>query len=519
MPLEPVVPGARWAWAGRMPAAWCWALARLAAAWGLLLGLTFADWAAMAGQWWHSSTYAHVLLVPPIIAWLVAQRASLLGRLTPLAWAPGLGMVALAMALWLAGRLAGVAEMSEAGAVAALGGAAVLMLGPRVSAGLAFPLCYMMFLVPIGDELIPTLQTITATLTIALVHASGIRASIDGVFIGTPAGLFQIAAACSGVKFLVAMVAFGVLAAHVCFLSWVRRGVFLAACVIVPVLANGVRAWGTIAVGQWRGAAYAGSFDHIVYGWIFFALVIAAILAGAWRWFDRPARAAMVDIAALQASPLLARLDRFAIPSGAALAGLGAIALGVGAWAGAAERLAAPMPHRIDLPEVAGWHRIVYCPRHWWAPRAAGASHRLLGAYADPAGDEVDVFYALYASQGAGRKAGGTSEGAASEWNGWAWQAPGPPMAGALSQRLLAPGPIARLATTTYRTGTLATGSNMGLRLANFRDKALLRARPTMLLILSAEERPGHPAVRSIAAFRAAIGPLGPWMDALATPR
>jgi exosortase len=105
-----------------------------------------------------------------------------------------------------------------------------------------------------------------------------------------PAGLFEVAEACSGVKFLVAMLAFGALAANVCFRSWKRRIAFMALCVVVPVLANGVRAWGTIYVAQIKGAAYAGGVDHIIYGWFFFAAVIAAILAIGWPFFDRKVR-------------------------------------------------------------------------------------------------------------------------------------------------------------------------------------------------------------------------------------
>jgi hypothetical protein len=49
-------------------------------------------------------------------------------------------------------------------------------------------------------------------------------------------------------------------------------------------------------------------FDHIVYGWIFFALVMAAVLGAWWRWFDRSPDAPLIDAAAIKASPLLARL-------------------------------------------------------------------------------------------------------------------------------------------------------------------------------------------------------------------
>jgi exosortase/archaeosortase family protein len=90
------------------------------------------------------------------------------------------------------------------------------------------------------------LQTVTAKITIALVHISHIKAQIDGVFIATPAGLFEVAEACSGVKFLVAMMAFGALAAHV-VLSLVGAACRVhGLCMVAPVLANGVRAWGTV---------------------------------------------------------------------------------------------------------------------------------------------------------------------------------------------------------------------------------------------------------------------------------
>ena len=109
----------------------------------------------------------------------------------------------------------------------------------------------------------------------------------DGILIDTPAGLFIVAEECSGVKFLIAMVALGILVAHTCFSSWHRRAWFLFACVVVPVIANGIRAWATIFIAQYVGAEAAGGFDHIVYGWFFFALVLALVLGVAWRWFER----------------------------------------------------------------------------------------------------------------------------------------------------------------------------------------------------------------------------------------
>lgn len=492
---------------------WQSALVRLGVAWAALFGAFFADWAAMARQWWDTSTYNHVLLIPIIVGWLVWQRWPELTKLTPRAWWPGLILFAGAAFLWLLGAISGLDLARQAGAVAMLGACVPLLLGLRVTAGLWFPLCYLAFLVPVGEELVKVLQTITADITIALTHLSGIRAEIDGVFIDTPAGLFEVAEACSGVKFLIAMVAFGVLAANVCFLSWKRRVAMLAACVVVPILANGVRAWGTIYAAQIWGVEVAAGFDHIVYGWFFFALVLALVIAGAWRFFDRPINDPMIDAAAIGRSAWLGRWEAFAASGRAALIGLALVLAAAWGWALVADRLEAPVPARIDLPQVPGWTRVDYAPSIWWEPRAQGAEHRLLGRYRNASGQSVDVFVALYDSQGEGREAGGFGQGALMPDSAWAWQSAGPAIDGAASDRLLGNGTVERIAATWYRNGALFSGSNASLKLAVISDHLLLRTEPTAMLILSAEDAPRGSAQKAIAAFHASTGPLDAWVD------
>lgn len=501
----------------QIPAHWRAPLLRLALAWAALLAVFAADWLAMADQWWNISTYNHALLVPVILGWLVWQRAPELSQLVPQPWLAGGAAFAGAALLWMLGAFAELNLVRQASAVAMLVGAALALLGPRVSAALAFPMCYAIFLVPFGEELVPPLQMITAAITIALVRASDIPARIDGVFIDTPAGLFEVAEACSGVKFLIAMVAFGVLVANVGFIGWRRRAAFLALCVVVPIIANGIRAWGTIAVAQMKGAAYAGGFDHIVYGWLFFAVVIALIVALGWRFFDRPVDAPVIDLAALSASPLLARLERARIAPAIVLALMAAVVLGARGWALAAERLAAPVPARIELPAVTGWTRVDYAPRHWWEPRAAGADHRLLGRYADASGRHVDVFFALYAAQREGAEASGFGEGALPPESGWSWQSTGRPAAGADVDRLLSDSGVGRIAETRYRVGEMTTGSPLRLKLATMADRLLLRERPTAMLILSAEDgqKGGDPGA-ALVDFRTATGPIDTWMDRVA---
>ncbi len=308
--------------------AWGRTLPLLGGAWLAILMLFWRDAAQVFGIWWNISTYNHCLLLVPIIGWLVWQRRQELAALTPAAWWPGLAWSALAATFWLIGDAFDINFARHLALAMMLQGAVLALCGPMVARGLAFPLLFSFFLVPFGDELIYPLQVLTADMSMVLLGWSGVPAHLSGLYISTPAGLFHVAEACSGVKFLIAMLALGALVANLCFESWRRRALLLTACVIVPIIANGIRAWGTIIIAHHRGLDFAAGFDHIFYGWIFFGVVIALILAAAWPFFDKAADAPAFDPERLQGS-FGARIEP--LPAAAGAVGLPALALAIAA--------------------------------------------------------------------------------------------------------------------------------------------------------------------------------------------
>lgn len=97
-------------------------------------------------------------------------------------------------------------------------------------------------------------------------------------------------------------------------------------CLVVPIIANGIRAWATIYIAQYVGAEAAGSFDHIVYGWVFFAIVITLVLGFAWRWFEHEPEDAGWTAEEIDASPLIRRQDDRIVSTNTALGVLLALA-------------------------------------------------------------------------------------------------------------------------------------------------------------------------------------------------
>jgi len=485
----------------RVPAAWAKALGWLALVWAAALLLTGGQWIAMAHQWLTVSAYQHILFVPPIIGWLVWNRRAALTQIEPRGWWPGLVLMLGALAVWLVGSLISLNIVAQAGAVMLLQAATLTLLGPRAGAVLLFPLAFAVFLVPFGEEIVPPLQMLTAEIVIALTHLSGIEAHIDGVFIDTPAGLFEVAAACAGVQFVVAMVTLGVLAAKIGMERWPRRIALMALCVVVPILANGVRAWGTIAIAQVIGAERAGGVDHIIYGWVFFAVVVALVLALAWRWFDRDPDAEALSAARLADHALVAKLERHSL-SATTLAPLliSAIVL-VGLWSALATSSAANVPV-LRAPPVSGWTQVADPATPEWRPAGKAASAILLTRYRDQEGRFVDLYLAAYTGD-ADPTVG--EEGAVPPETPWRHVEAAPAPDAMRGDRLMAYGRDRRVAWTAFVTNGTSQANPLLFRISTLGDRLRLRPEPRWIVIVSAPEPGAVPALQAFVS--AADGP------------
>lgn len=487
--------------------------ALLAAGWAALLVLFRRDTIDLATIYWTNTTFGHCLFVAPVIAWLVWQRREGLALVRPQGWWPGLALVAAGGLGWLLGDAAGVALFRHAGLVLMLQGMAVSVLGPNVSRALLFPLAYMAFLVPFGDFLEAPLQAVTVAQVMPLLHLFGVPASVDGVLITTSNGYFEVAEACSGSKFVIAMVAFGALVANVCYVSWGRRAGFLAMALVVPVLANGLRAFGTIYAAWWTSVEAATGMDHIVYGWFFFAAVMAAVLAIGWKWFDRDPDAPWFDPMRLQA-PVQGRAEA----SVTALLALTLASLFLG-WSSLIAARAAPLPAKVALPAIPGWQRVGPGSVAPWSPHYPGADHFVIGHYADAQGRTVDLAVAVYANQREGKELVGFGIGAIRENDHWVRIADLPDLSGGHALRMTGPGRVERVTVSWYRVGDTLTGSDSQVKFETLKTKLLGGNQAAVAVLLSAEQGADGHAEAAIADFLAALGPVDAFADRVAGGR
>jgi len=338
-----------------------------------------------------------------------------------------------------------------------------------------------------------------------MLDVASIPAHIEGVFITTPHGWFQVAEACSGVKFVIAMVALGALAAHLLFRRWGRRIGFIALAVIVPILANGVRAFGTIWYAERYGVEHAAGFDHIIYGWVFFAVVIAIVLVIGTRFADRDGAERVEAVPAVSAHG-----GGAAWPVALALVLVAALPT---AWLGVSAGRTPDLAEAYTAPAVPGWQVVASHDAVPWQPHFAGADSLRRFTYADPRGRRVDVVIAAFARQGEGREIVGYGRGALDSDHDWVWSGQQRAMGDVTVARLVAPGAVREVA-SVYRVGDAVLADPRRVKLATLAARLLGRDQRAAALIVSAVDAPDQDGVQAIRDFRAAAGPFAALADA-----
>ncbi|WP_143871118.1 exosortase A [Catenovulum sediminis] len=228
----------------------------------------------MVHVWNSSNTYTHGFFIPVIFSYLIWRQRHSLGQ-TPLEFTPiFLLPLFLFQLAYVCSALLGINLLQQIFAYLSLLSIAVCWLGLRFCKSISFPLFYLVFCIPFGEEFVPQLQDITAHLSVIMLNIVNIPVYQEGLYLYIPNGTFEVAEACAGIRFLIASIALGTLYAYLNYQKLWKRILFIAIACTLPILANGIRAFGIILIGHYSDMQHATGADHLVYGWFFFAFII-----------------------------------------------------------------------------------------------------------------------------------------------------------------------------------------------------------------------------------------------------
>jgi exosortase A len=356
---------------------------------------------SMVGIWRDSESFTHGFVVAPIALWLAWRRRHELAVTSVRPYWPGLLVLGGAGFLWLLGSLADANVVKHFALVVMLQSTVLVVLGLEVSRVLAFPLLFLLFAVPFGQALVPQLMDWTADFTVFALKLTGVPVYREGNSFVIPSGNWSVVEACSGIRYLVASLMAGTLFAYLTYRSLSRRVLFVVASIVVPILANWLRAYGIVMLGHVSGNKLATGVDHMIYGWIFFGAVLFLMFWVGAR-FREDIGEDMASASVTTGSPQMAAAVRGRVVAAAVAAVVLAIA-----WSTlAALMVTANGDRSITLPPLmgkGGWQSVESGTNGDWRPHFAGYRAELRQTF-ERDGRRVTVSIYYYAAQTQGRE-------------------------------------------------------------------------------------------------------------------
>lgn len=129
-----------------------------------------------------------------------------------------------------------------------------------------------MLAVPVWEALTGILQKLTVLANNLLLFVTRIPARVEGTMIHLPAGSLHVANSCAGINYLMSGLTLGACYAFLFTAQWRTRLKIVVAAGAVSILSNWIRVFGLVCIGYATDMRSSLMKDHVVYGWIVFAV-------------------------------------------------------------------------------------------------------------------------------------------------------------------------------------------------------------------------------------------------------
>jgi exosortase C (VPDSG-CTERM-specific) len=248
--------------------------------------LSLANYAA------HSDLHSYILLVPFVSAYLLYLRRNQLPKKYVVDFVPGIVLLACGLGIllftyWLDFvRGAPVANyyfvLLTLSFLCCLGAGGFLFLGRDWMRAAAFPLAYLIFMVPMPDAMAEALETASkyasAEVANVLFHLSGTPFLREGLVFQLPNIAIEVTQECSGIRSSWVLLMTSILAANLFLKTPWRRFALVAFVIPLAILRNGFRILviGLLCVNA--GPQMIDSLIHRRGGPLFFALSLVPLL-------------------------------------------------------------------------------------------------------------------------------------------------------------------------------------------------------------------------------------------------
>jgi len=255
----------------------------LAGTLAVLGGLYWDVMARLVSDWSTDDNYSHGFLVVPLAVYFAWERRHRLMTAVPRPSLLGLAAIVGSLGLLVAGILGAELFLTRVSLLGVIAGGVLFVLGWQHLRLLAFPIAFLVLMVPIPaiifNQIAFPLQLLASQFGQAALVVCEVPVLREGNVLVLASTTLEVAEACSGIRSLVSLLTLGIVYGY--FIDsrlWVRTVVALAT-VPVAIVSNGLRVAGTGVAASYIGSDAAEGFFHTFSGWLVFMAAFVMLFA------------------------------------------------------------------------------------------------------------------------------------------------------------------------------------------------------------------------------------------------
>jgi len=236
---------------------------------------------AMVSIWWTDEDYSYGFLIPIISAYILWDKRDVIRKLhVKSSWAvlPGLIFFVLLSIYGILGSSGNISMPSLPILIILF---AIFCFGWAAIKELIVPLGFLVFMIPVPAILERylglVLKSVSSRMGGAIIDALNIPVHVSGNVIDLGVTQLQVVDACSGMRYLFALLALGVVYAYFFEKATWKRIVAVLSTIPIAVITNGIRIGITGILTEKYGAAMAEGFFHGFSGWVLFMVAFACL--------------------------------------------------------------------------------------------------------------------------------------------------------------------------------------------------------------------------------------------------
>ncbi|NPV45569.1 MAG: exosortase/archaeosortase family protein [Armatimonadetes bacterium] len=205
------------------------------------------------------------MLIPPLSAYIIWLKKDHLRSLPIDGSNWGLLVLALAAALYFLGSWTGINYPYALSFLVMVWGMVLLLLGRAFARELAFPIAFLVFMLPLSSALDPfifSMRLLATRMAAWLPIALGLPTTVNGTEILVRDYRLMVDMPCSGIRSVVALMAGGALFAYFAQVSTWRKAIIFLSSLPLAVLINTLRIDITLLMGKTFGPQAASGLYH-----------------------------------------------------------------------------------------------------------------------------------------------------------------------------------------------------------------------------------------------------------------